>query len=226
VVFAAVDDCGNRVEGTSPVTIVDTTSPVGAITSPVPATCHGPAILPVTIVDSFTDICDADLTRSYEPGPGPAYGGHGDYQVVITARDDSLNEASDAVLFTIDTVPPSVVFAPRPERMLVPATRRFTEVFSAGDADGATGEVLHEVMYFDDCLIYDGATYGNRDGRLIDEQITRQDRPACRASEFCGQRQWTDPVIRITASDCGGNVGVATHTIEGDFSLTEAACGP
>ena len=37
----------------------------------------------------------------------------------------------------------------------------FSDLFMANDVDGATGDVVAERDYFDDCLVYDGASYGD-----------------------------------------------------------------
>jgi hypothetical protein len=203
------------------VVVQDTTAPNGSITAPEAGICTSS---PVTIQHDFGDRCDPSMTTIFTPGPGPTFGAHGDHDVTVRVTDGSGNYAEDSVSFTVDTNPPTVEFAPRPERLLLPLERPFTDFFSANDADGASGGIVREVLYIDDCIVYDGDTYGDGDGLLSDESLTPQAAVLCRAAEVCGQNRWSDPVVTVTASDCGGNVGVATHTIRASLMASPAMC--
>lgn len=216
------------------ITVRDTLPPSGGITGPPVGSCHGPAALPVTVADNFADQCDRDLTRTYTPAGGPSYSAHGDYHVVLTAVDSSGNSASGVVDFTIDTVSPAVqLVSPLPGTIFRPSVLPFSIVFqSNNDDDGASGGA-HEILKLQDrpggryCLIYDGATYGNRDGQLVDETVKITQAELCRLAALCGFTLLSQPEIRMEARDCGGNVGsVGLRFSGGSVSLRPGICGP
>jgi N-acetylneuraminic acid mutarotase len=209
------------------ITVQDTRPPTGAILSPAAQSCFGPAALPVTVTDDFRDVCDATVSRSYDPGPGPSYSSHGDYHVAMVAKDNSGNAATAAVDFTIDTKPPVVELLSPPNRaLLVPSVLPFNVVFRDRDDDGAPGEALQEIVKLDGCTMFDGLTYGNRDGLLSDETLSVGQDELCRAAARCGFTSLSQPELRVEATDCGGNVGVASHHFAGSISLRPGICGP
>ena len=63
ITLKVTDQAGETATDTVVVEIVDTTPPSGSITFPADGACFGPADLPVTITDDFTDICADDLPR-------------------------------------------------------------------------------------------------------------------------------------------------------------------
>jgi hypothetical protein len=201
VTLTVRDAAGTVSSDSTTVEIIDTTPPLGTITFPAPSACFGPAAIPVTILDELSDSC-SEVTRSYAPAPGPSYNDHGDYEITLTARDASGNQAQSAISFTIDTVPPTVRIAPDGS-------------FETSDDDQARGETVLERMYLDGCLLYDGATYGDGDGLLSDEQIRFDQASLCRAASVCARTQWKDPVLRVEAHDCGGNTGAAEQVQRG-----------
>jgi hypothetical protein len=205
------------------VTVQDTALPEGGITAPPAGTCFGPTELPVTVTDSYTDVCDPALTRTYDPGPGPSYTAHGDYSVMLTVDDAGGNQVTDSVGFTIDTVPPVVEWLGLPGQISV---RPFNLTFSASDDDGATGDVVHEVMKLDGCVIYDGATFGSDpDGLLSDDVLVFEPSELCRIRSECGFEILVNPELSVEATDCGDNVGADARTMSGRLDLSRLPCG-
>jgi hypothetical protein len=86
------------------------------------------------------------------------------------------------------------------------------------------GEVVHETIALQGCIVYDGATYGDRDGILHDESIALTRAEFCRIGVLCGFHELSDPELRVTASDCGGNEATASVRIPGRLSLDVANC--
>ncbi len=207
------------------VSVRDTKAPTGRITSPPASACIGPSALPVRVADDMTDRCDPGFTRSYMPAGGPSYFDHGDYSLQLQATDHSGNVGTASVFFTIDTVPPTVTLLPGPPLLKLPSTVPFAQFFAANDDDGASGAVLREVASWDGCTIFDGATYGNRDGLLTDELLTVDLPTFCEAIERCGLPEvGSSTSIRIDAYDCAGNAGSATRVLPLVPSLTPRAC--
>jgi hypothetical protein len=206
------------------IVVRDAAAPYGTITFPAAGQCFGPASVPVTVRDSFADACDPNLVRSYSPAGGPAYSAHGDYDVRLTAADASGNTSASSVRFTIDRTPPKVALQANPGNWLLTPQIPFSSLFTDSDDDGATGGVVHEVVSLDGCAAYDGLTYGNRDGLLRDETLPASQDEQCRLVKLCGKRQWTNPTLAITATDCGGNSTTATKTIPGVYQVPTSLC--
>lgn len=227
VTLTVTDGSGVSATDALAVTVRDTLPPTGAITAPANGSCHGPADLPVVVQDNFVDQCEPQLTREYSPA-GPEFNDHGDHAVTLTVRDASLNHAQASVSFTIDTVAPQVTLlepaAPAPTPVRTPYSIPFQLLFASADDDGAAGGVVHEVIYLDDCALYDGAEWGDKDGLLSDEQLIINQPALCRAVSLCGTRTWTNPTLTVKAWDCGGNEGVAQRTIDGEYTAAPADC--
>jgi sugar lactone lactonase YvrE len=204
------------------VTVQDTANPGGGITAPPDGTCTA---LPVTVTDDFGDVCDATLTRSYDPPPGPTYSTHGDYNVTLTVTDDAGNQASDGVSFTIDTVAPTVtILNPPTMQAHIEDDLPLDIVFNADDNDGATGGVVNEVIYLDGCAVYDGYTFGDGDGLLQDETVRLSRAELCRIAEQCGFTSLNEPMLRVGATDCAGNLGTDTVLFAGSVALEPGLC--
>ena len=207
------------------VTVQDTAPPVGRILAPSEDACFGPSAIPVVVSDDFTDVCDPSLERSYDPPGGPAYASHGDHDVTLTVSDASGNASRDERRFTIDLVPPVVtITSPASGGAILPGTLPLSIVFASSDDDGASGDVVHELIRIQGCVAFDGATYGNRDGLLRDETIVLNGTELCRIATTCGFTEIDDPELRVEATDCGGNTGVATVRFHGRVALTPEAC--
>jgi hypothetical protein len=204
------------------VAVEDTMPPGGAITAPPDGLCTRHL---VDVEDNFTDVCEEDLTREYEPGPGPTYDEHGDHGVTLTVTDSSGNAGAVSVAFTIDTLPPVVQIHQPTDGTELPESLPFTLVFTASDEDGATGGVLHEVVYLSGCPIYDGVTYGNGDGLLSDETLMLDQAELCRISEMCGFAVLESPEFLVEATDCAGNVGSDSIMRPGTVRLMPGICG-
>jgi len=225
VSFTVRDACGHSSSASSVATVADTAPPSGAITFPSPGACLGPPALPVTVTDSLRDVCDPSVTRSYDPPPGPGYDAHGDHHVTVAASDGCGNASSGSVDFTIDLRAPTVrILGPPDGGLSLPATLPFRIAFTAADDDGAAGGVVHEIIKLQDCVIYDGSTYGDGDGLLSDESVTLDVPELCRISALCGITNLTRPTIRAEATDCGGNRGSAARTFPGSVTLFPGLC--
>ncbi|HEX4822810.1 MAG TPA: thrombospondin type 3 repeat-containing protein [Candidatus Polarisedimenticolaceae bacterium] len=225
VTLEVTDTSGATATDGVAVDVSDTRPPAGSILSPQAGACFGPSALPVTITDSFVDACDGMAMKSYDPPPGPSYFSHGDHHVTLHASDSSGHSVSASVDFTIDTVPPSVtILTPAGGGPALPMSLPIPIVFQSSDADGATGDVVHETISLQECVIFDGATYGDRDGILHDETISVTRADVCRIATLCGVHQLDNPELRITATDCGGNEAVASVRIPGTMALDVSNC--
>lgn len=226
VALTVTDRKGAADSDVTAVTVQDTYPPQGGITAPSQVACFGPAALPITITDDFADLCDPVVVRTYSPAPGPTYSDHGDHHVVLTVADRSVNAASASADFAIDTVPPLVeLLSPLPGAEVFPGGLPFDVIFQDADDDGATGAVVREVVRLQDCSIYDGATYGDRDGLLSDESLQLTPAELCRIAAECGFTRLDNPELRVEATDCGGNVGSARRTLLGSLRLVGGICG-
>ncbi|UCF69153.1 MAG: hypothetical protein JSV80_07685, partial [Acidobacteriota bacterium] len=206
------------------ITAEDSAAPFGQITWPSQdGLCFGG---PVTVEDDFTDTCEPDaLTRTYVPPGGPTYSEHGDYLVTLTVTDPTGNPAMDDVSFTIDLVAPTARMKPRPDEFIIPSTLPFTDLFEASDEDGASGGVVLEQVFLDDCLVFDGATYVEEPNGLLSDdtlEITRE--LLCEVVARCGLPGMDEPVVRVDAYDCGGNLGSSFRVIPVNPKLFPPAC--
>jgi hypothetical protein len=210
------DASGVSDTATVAVRVVDSIAPEGAVTWPAKGTCFGAAQLPVVVQDSFADVCDPAIRRTYAPGGGPAYAAHGTYDVVLTARDGSGNDSMGTTSFAIDLEPPltSIQVLKAPLRL----------VLASSDDDGATGDVVHESLYLDECALLDGSEYGDRDGLLSDETIEFDTSMICRAASLCGRNEWPNPTVTFEAEDCAGNRGSSGATIPRTLRALPGRC--
>ncbi|MCU0254859.1 MAG: hypothetical protein MUE47_10025, partial [Acidobacteria bacterium] len=182
----------------------------------------GPAAVPVVPQASAEDACT---------GPGPAvrfepagpFTAHGDHTVAASAVDPAGNASRVEVPFTLDLVAPQVtILEPEPQQKFVlPLPVRF----ESADRDGASGEVVHEVVLLDGCVAWDGATAGDGDGLLSDETLVLDQAVLCGIAARCGVRAWKNPELAVVATDCGGNAGRAATRLRGAYALPDAACG-
>jgi hypothetical protein len=160
VLATATDPSGNVAQCESVVTVVDVTAPTGGIVGLPDGTCT-PG--PVVVEDDFTDACDTSVLRTYVPRGGPTYSAHGDVALTVTASDTAGNSVAHSRAFTIDLVAPVVTIDPELVVLDLSNPVGFDQVFSATDADGASGGVVTERLLLDGCLVYD-AHYGDADG--------------------------------------------------------------
>jgi hypothetical protein len=217
-----VTDSGGDTDAAHHAVVVrDTLPPAGTITHPVERVCVGSEGLPVVVRDDVADLCDpGPLQRRYEPGD--SFSGHGDHAVTLTVGDGAGNEASFARNFTIDTVPPTArILLPAPGRMVTPRTLPLALVLDSSDEDGAAGEPVHELLRVNGCTLLDGSTYGNGDGRLIDEELALDRATLCRAIAACGWTSLDHLVLRFEVADCAGNGGAAEVALRGGLACTQ-----
>ncbi len=204
--WTATDDCGNTTALSQTISTVDSNAPAGGIVSPTTQQCLGGA---VTVIDSYSDSCDANLDRIYSPGPGPIYDAHGDYTVDLTVRDDCGNASTSSVQFSIDRVPPQVTPRDDPgETILVPKFLPINIGFDASDHDGVSGDVIHERVTLDGCLVYDGLVYGDGDGLLSDEKLELSWDGFCQLAETCQFGTLELAALNFEARDCADNLGL------------------
>ena len=215
VSLEVTDSGGETVVARQAVVVRDTVPPSGAIAFPEAGSCLGPAAVPVLVRGEAADACDpGPLQTRFEPGE--SFSGHGDHEVSLVARDTSGNEASFATRFTIDLVAPVArILDPRPGRFIAPRRLPLAVVLLSSDDDGATGEPVHERLLLDDCPLFDGATYGNADGRLTDEEIELDEALLCGLLAACRRAAVDQPVLRFEVTDCGGNSNVAEVPLRG-----------
>jgi len=122
-------------------------------------------------------------------------------------------------------VPPVVNFTSRPRLPRpLPSSIPFSLVWKATDADGASGGVTNERVFIDDCLLWDGATYGDGDGLLSDETLFLGRDELCRLARTCGVAALRNSKVRVEARDCGGNSGSASATLAGAFRIPTKMC--
>jgi N-acetylneuraminic acid mutarotase len=224
VLLTVTDRAGATSSDEVIVTVQDSLAPTGGISFPHGGECFGPSSLPVVVADSLSDTCDPDLARGYEPVGGPAYSGHGDYDVTLTATDVGGNAASDTVAFTIDTVPPIVKLVGGTGGSPLSTRIPFTVALLSSDDDGASGDVVHEVVKLNGCVAFDGLTYGDQDGLLSDEVMRLTNAELCRIFTACGFRGLLDAEVRAEATDCGGNVGSAVEIVPGKLRVKSGTC--
>ncbi len=211
----AADTC------TTSITVADDTDPTVTITPPPGGSCHAG---PVTILHVAGDNCDQTLDVSYSPPGGPTYRATGDYHVVLTVRDDAGNEAMDDIDFTIDTTAPEVVLLePTYDQLGLPPVDIPIDIrLRSRDDDGASGGIAREVIKLSGCVIYDGLTYGDRDGLLSDELIQLNKYKLCQFMTACRFQILSWPTIRVEATDaCGGNTNGAQRIIRLRLLKTE-----
>lgn len=224
--LVVTDIGGATASDTVKVTVRDTQPPAGGILTPRSGACVGPGDLPVEVEDGMTDVCDPDLTRSYDPPPGPTYISHGDHAVTLSAADHSGNSTSTTVEFTIDATAPVVeILEPPPSASVVPSALSLALVFRAHDDDGATGDVVRQIVRIQGCVAYDGIDYGNHDGLLTDEEIHLSGEELCRIARTCGFGSLERPELRVESWDCAGNIGTASRELSGRILLVPGLCG-
>ncbi len=202
------------------VTVEDTMDPTVHITGPPNGICSA---APVTVTSNSSDVCDASLTTTYSEGNG-TYATTDDYHIVVTVTDDSGNFATDSVDFTVDVTPPTVtIIQPASNQLaLPPVSIPINVVFNADDNDGAQGGIAREVIKLQGCTIYDGLTYGDRDGLLSDELIQLNKFKLCQFMARCGFTILYEPKIRVEATDaCAANTGFAERIIRKRLLKTE-----
>ena len=142
-----------------------------------------------------------------------AYEKHVDYSVRLSVVDDAGNSAADSVDFVLDIVPPLVGFLRLPDAVAIPASLPFSALFAASDDDGAAGGPVLEQMFWDGCLLFDGATFGDGDGLLQDEVMTVDRTLLCDAIDRCGLPGMTSPEVSVEVTDCAGNRRSAKRTM-------------
>jgi len=99
-------------------------------------------------------------------------------------------------------------------------------VVESNDDDGAGGDVQHEWIELDGCVIFDGAIIGNADGLLRDEVIILNQSTLCLASRLCGQTAWKAPLLEVFAEDCGTNRSSDPLVIPGILQAPPELCEP
>jgi DNA-binding beta-propeller fold protein YncE len=222
--LTVTDDSGATNTDSTRITVNDSVAPQGSIVSPTPNTCFGPGQLPVMLHDNVQDTCDPSFTRRYEPPGDPGYSTHGDQRVTLITTDASTNASSTNVAFTIDRVPPQVAIHPPSGGWRAAVSIPFRLTFTSTDDDGAAGAPEHELVLIDGCLIYDGDTFGDKDGVLSDEEVWIDDAALCRAAATCGTRSWRDAIIAVRATDCGANEATGTTVLKGTASAPPGGC--
>lgn len=72
----------------------------------------------------------------------------------------------------------------------------------------STSPIARETISLEGCLLWDGATYGDRDGLLTDEYMLQTNKyMLCQAMARCGYQVLYYPKIRVTGADNCGRTG-------------------
>ena len=108
---------------------------------------------------------------------------------------------------------------------MLPSSLPLSVLIESEDDDGAAGGIVRESIFLDACLIFDGLTYGDGDGRLADETIVLDVETLCRAASACGFDVLDHPQLALDAADCGGNHDLASVGLRGAISLRPGVCG-
>ena len=82
-----------------------------------------------------------------------------------------------------------------------------------------------EVVFLDGCRILDGNTFGDEDGLLSDEVIELTSDLICALPRLCGITELHQPVLKVEATDCAGNVGSDLLQFKGSVRLLPGLCG-
>jgi hypothetical protein len=117
-----------------------------------------------------------------------------------------------------------VVELTTPDELAIPTTIPFSDLFTAHDDDGASGDVVQERVLFDECLLFEGLEYGDGDGLLSDELAVLDGTLFCEAIARCGLPEIDEPEVRFEAIDCGGNEGKPTRVIRVFPVVSQSAC--
>ena len=119
---------------------------------------------------------------------------------------------------------PVVRILPPPPNARTGSSYPFAAGFTATDPDGTDGHIVHEEVFLDGCRVADGDTWGDEDGLLSDDAIPIDTALLCAAYRACGVRRWTNPVLKVTATDCAGHPGSDQKTLPGSYNLNPARC--
>lgn len=91
---------------------------------------------------------------------------------------------------------------------------------ATNDDDGFAGGVVAERAYVEDCLIFDGATFGDGDGLLTDESLTLDAKELLALVLACNLTDRPNSVS-FQADDCAGNTGERVLTLRRTNSQPE-----
>ncbi len=208
--FTVIDVGDNYGSAQSTITVDDSVPPLGLIVSPSPNECVSGT---VSIEDTYSDVCDDDLLRTYSPGSG-TYSDHGDYLVSLEAFDDRGNSGQQSVSFTIDLIAPAVsISAPVDETILLPKDLPISIRFSSSDDDGAGGDVAREQLLLSGCVVLDGSSTGDADGLLSDEKMELSWDDLCVLVESCDLDSLDESGLEIHSTDCAGNTGISRRLL-------------
>jgi hypothetical protein len=97
-------------------------------------------------------------------------------------------------------------------------------LFSAGDADGAAGDVVAESVALDGCPAFDGASYGDADGLLSDDLLQLDHGVACELAASCALGSLDEHLWTVEAADCAANTANATGTVSFEPAVAPQDC--
>ncbi|ANM30360.1 hypothetical protein ABI59_13435 [Acidobacteria bacterium Mor1] len=153
-------------------------------------------------------------------GEAGLYSEHGDQSVSVFGFDGAGFRVTDTTEFTIDRIPPAVEVLGLPDGPnTLPLSLALGDVFTASDDDGASGDVTHEQLLWNGCVIVDGNDFGNGDGRLLDETILLTNEQLCDLAPAC-PRTGDGSALSLRGFDCGGNSGLAQIALPGSVEPT------
>jgi len=130
--------------------------------------------------------------------------------------DNTANETTQVV----EVAPTVTITQPTADQtgsppVTLPITIRFT-------SQAGTSPIVRETVGLESCVIWDGLTYGDRDGLLSDEQTLQTNKYIlCQAMARCGFTILSYPRIRVTSTNACGGVGTDDVIIRKRLLKTE-----
>ncbi|MCO5166774.1 MAG: hypothetical protein M9894_10460 [Planctomycetes bacterium] len=226
VTFRAEDGAGLVTVGVARLTVALAEDLTLTITSPADGACVAGAVTVAWTVTGASAVQVAATRDGVDAGPGPTFGGDGDYVVTVTASRSGETLAR-TVRFTIDRVPPVVrlespVARLRPEAeapedaYLVTVTRERGRLRLGGDLPIALRAAAHD----DDGLLGGVvALTTTLDGAPVAAEASIEQALLCQlGAPLLGRH-----VVVVEAVDAAGNVGRATVAFDVVLALDEDA---
>ncbi len=196
------------------------------------------SIFPVIYLGELGDFLWTDVCANFLADPGSS--GVMSFSFVVPPRSEYVLVMekvypghSDAYTVTIDDPPAVRIIQPLYDQPGLPPVNIPINVFlNSWDLNG----VVHETVSLrgkgtGTCLLWDGYSYGDRDGLLSDDlssamglQINKS--LLCQAMARCGMHTLFSPEVVAEAWDCAGNHGSAGRVIRGRLSKSEVCSWP
>ena len=235
VTLTVLDRARDSSSDTVSISVQDTTKPdIGGVPPNTIVECN--AVPPVPIV-TVTDNCDPNPTLVFGEVSTQTHNGTcSDQNYTITrtwtATDAALNQRVAVQVVTVkDTTPPTVVMTqPNHDTLGLPSVNIPINVsFTSHDNCAAKSRDFVKLSSRDaapgtGCVLFDGNTWGDRDGMLSDESMQVNKYQLCQAMARCGMLVLYYPTLVAESTDPCGNTGSDRHIIRLRLLKTEV-CG-